>query len=96
MCAGASFPVSTADESFEPTSEGVTPPGDTGDPPLGDGSEETGSDMTTTSESSYGAQDITVLEGLIEYIGKHNGVWFATHEQVARYCHETADAGPVD
>jgi peptidoglycan/xylan/chitin deacetylase (PgdA/CDA1 family) len=29
---------------------------------------------------------ITVLEDLVDYIKGHDGVWFATHEQVARYC----------
>jgi hypothetical protein len=29
---------------------------------------------------------ITVLEALVDYIKGHDGVWFATHEQVARYC----------
>ncbi len=35
---------------------------------------------------------ITVLEGLVDYIRGHDGVWFATHEQLARYC--LAQAGP--
>ena len=29
---------------------------------------------------------ITVLEDLVDYIKGHDGVWFATHEQVAGYC----------
>lgn len=29
---------------------------------------------------------ITVLESLVDYMKGHDGVWFATHEQVARYC----------
>jgi hypothetical protein len=29
---------------------------------------------------------ITMLEALVEYIKGHDGVWFATHEEVARYC----------
>jgi len=33
---------------------------------------------------------IVILESLIEYMKGHEGVWFATHEQVARYCVENA------
>ena len=29
---------------------------------------------------------ISMLERLIEYIKGHDGVWFATHEQIARHC----------
>lgn len=35
---------------------------------------------------------ITVLERLIEHIRGHDGVWFATHEQVARHCLANAGA----
>ena len=35
---------------------------------------------------------IVILEQLIEYISGHDGVWFATHEAVARYCLENAPA----
>lgn len=31
-----------------------------------------------------------ILDGLIEHIKGHDGVWFATHEEVARYCLERA------
>ena len=31
-----------------------------------------------------------MLDELIEYIRGHEGVWFATHEEVARYCLENA------
>ena len=31
---------------------------------------------------------IRMLEKLIRYIRSHPGVWFATHEQVARYAKE--------
>lgn len=34
---------------------------------------------------------ITVLERLIEYIKGHEGVWFATHEEIAQHCLDTAD-----
>lgn len=33
---------------------------------------------------------IVILEALIEYIRGFEGVWFATHEEVARYCLEAA------
>ena len=33
---------------------------------------------------------ITMLEALVEYIKGHEGVWFATHEDVARYCKQSA------
>ena len=29
---------------------------------------------------------LSPVEELIEYIRGHDGVWFATHEDVARYC----------
>ena len=29
---------------------------------------------------------LPLVEELVEYIGGHQGVWFATHEEVARYC----------
>ena len=29
---------------------------------------------------------IVLVEELIDYIRGHSGVWFATHEQVARFC----------
>ena len=29
---------------------------------------------------------LSLLEELIEYIRSHDGVWFATHEEVARFC----------
>ena len=29
---------------------------------------------------------LSLVEELIEYIRDHDGVWFATHEQIARYC----------
>jgi peptidoglycan/xylan/chitin deacetylase (PgdA/CDA1 family) len=32
---------------------------------------------------------IAMLESLVEYIRGHEGVWFATHEQVARHCLES-------
>ena len=31
-----------------------------------------------------------ILEGLINHIKDHDGVWFGTHEEVARYCLENA------
>ena len=31
-----------------------------------------------------------LLEALVEYIKGHDGVWFATHEEVARYCKDAA------
>jgi len=31
-----------------------------------------------------------ILDGLIDYAKGHEGVWFGTHEEVARYCLETA------
>ncbi len=31
-----------------------------------------------------------LLEALVEYIKGHDGVWFATHEEVARYCKDEA------
>jgi len=33
---------------------------------------------------------MTILEALIEYIGGHDGVWFATHAEVAAYCKSNA------
>ncbi len=33
---------------------------------------------------------IAIVEELIQYIRAQSGVWFATHEQVARYCKEQA------
>ena len=33
---------------------------------------------------------IVLVEELIEYVRGHTGVWFATHEEVARYCLEAA------
>jgi peptidoglycan-N-acetylglucosamine deacetylase len=35
---------------------------------------------------------IRLLDALIDYIKGHNGVWFATHADVARYCLEAASA----
>jgi len=35
---------------------------------------------------------IAILEELIQYIRGHDGVWFATHEQIARYCLEQCPA----
>ena len=29
---------------------------------------------------------LSLVEELVEYIRGHDGVWFATHEEVARYC----------
>ena len=31
-----------------------------------------------------------ILERLVDYIRGHDGVWFATHEEVARYCKDEA------
>ena len=31
-----------------------------------------------------------ILDGLIDHIKGHDGVWFGTHEEVARYCLENA------
>ena len=33
-----------------------------------------------------------ILEGLIEHMRTVDGVWFATHAEVARYCLEAADS----
>lgn len=33
---------------------------------------------------------MVALEGLIDHIGEMDGVWFATHEQAARYVREQA------
>ena len=33
---------------------------------------------------------ISMLERLIEYIKGHDGVWFATHEQIAEFCRSVA------
>jgi peptidoglycan/xylan/chitin deacetylase (PgdA/CDA1 family) len=33
---------------------------------------------------------ITILERLIEHMSGHDGVWFATHEQIARHCADQA------
>ena len=35
---------------------------------------------------------VAMLEKLVEYIRGHEGVWYATHEQVARHCLESAPA----
>ena len=37
-----------------------------------------------------------MLERLIAYIKQHEGVWFATHEQVARYVIESSKTEAVD
>ena len=31
---------------------------------------------------------ISLLDRLVTYIKSHQGVWFGTHEQVARWCKE--------
>lgn len=36
---------------------------------------------------------MSVLHELVQYINTHAGVWFATHEQVARYVKDTAGMG---
>ena len=33
---------------------------------------------------------ISLLDRLIEYIKGHDGVWFATHAEVAQYCKDNA------
>ena len=33
---------------------------------------------------------MAMLEQLIQYIRSHDGVWFATHAEIARYCLENA------
>ena len=45
-------------------------------------------DCTRTSPAT--ASRIQVLEELIRHIRSHDGVWFATHADVARYCKEQA------
>jgi peptidoglycan/xylan/chitin deacetylase (PgdA/CDA1 family) len=35
---------------------------------------------------------VVALEKLLTYIRQHKGVWFATHEQVARYVNTTRGA----
>jgi hypothetical protein len=37
------------------------------------------------------ASRIVILEELIRYIRGHEGVWFARHDEIARYC--KAEAG---
>ena len=51
--------------------------------------EEGGLFLLTTHPHIVGHRSrIVILERLIRYIREHPGVWFATHEQVARYVKE--------
>ena len=64
-------------------------------PVWGDGAvEESGLYLLTMHPHIIGHRSrMVILDELIEYIRGHDGVWFATHEQVARYCAEAAGLG---